>query len=53
MASPPVVATTVVRVNAYQYKASFGDGTYAGTFRMLREAQAIIERSISPGAAAR
>lgn len=51
MAGPYTVAATVVRVNAYQYKASYGDGTYAGSFRMLRDGQALIERSISPGAA--
>lgn len=47
----PVYAATVVRVNSYSYKASFADGSYAGTFGMLRDAQAIVERSISPGAA--
>lgn len=51
MSNPYTVAATVVRVNAYQYKASFGDGQYAGSFAMLRDAQATIERSISPGAA--
>lgn len=45
------VAATVVRVNAYQYKASWANGDYAGSFSMLRDAQSLIERSISPGAA--
>lgn len=51
MASTYVIAASVVRVNAYQYKASWGDGSYAGSFAGLRDAQALIERSISPGAA--
>lgn len=45
------IAATVTRVNSYAFKASYADGTYAGTANSLREAQALIERSISPGAA--
>lgn len=49
--SPNVIAATVIRVTSYLYKASYQDGSYAGTYTMLRDAQASIERSISPGAA--
>lgn len=49
--TPPVIAGTVIRVNSYQYKASYEDGSFAGVYGMLRDAQAAIERSISPGGA--
>lgn len=51
MPSPPSWAATVTRVNTNSWKASFGNAVYAGTFSSLREAEATIERSISPGAA--
>jgi hypothetical protein len=45
------IVATVTRVNTTQWKANFGDGTTAGVFPSLRQAQAVIERSISPNAA--
>jgi len=57
MAGPPPVPVlckilgTVIRTNATSFKANYGDGTYAGTFRGVSQAQRFIEQSISPGGA--
>lgn len=51
MVDPPTWAATVTRVNTNEWKASFGNGTYCGTFVSLRDAEAAVERSISPGGA--